>query len=301
MLRSAALLALAIPVLPVVAHAEPVTASLATESASETPASATDAPAAETTDQSETTDNIVVRAHERSPGDPLEGANRKSYAAVQAVDRAVVGPVAKGYEHVLPRPIRRGIHNVLYNLREPVVFVNYLLQHKFGKAGETLARFTLNSTAGVGGLVDVAVAKPFRLPHRVNGFANTLGFYGVGAGPYMFLPIIGPTTVRDLIGTVGDRMFLPVAVGWPFTRPAYGVPVAVLGTIDDRIEMDDRLHRLRDLSANPYAATRERYLCQRRADIAALHRHGPTPFPAPDPSCMPPVTQPQPTTEPTHP
>ncbi|MFX6258432.1 MlaA family lipoprotein, partial [Acinetobacter baumannii] len=88
-----------------------------------------------------------------------------------------------------PVPVRSGIRNFLYNLREPIVFVNFLLQHKAGKAAETLGRFVVNSTVGVGGLFDMAKRRPIHLPRRPNGFADTLGFYGVKPGPFLFLPL----------------------------------------------------------------------------------------------------------------
>src|SRR3546814_2446438 len=91
-----------------------------------------------------------------------------------------------------------GLGNALRNISEPVNFLNFLLQFKIGKAAETLGRFVVNTTFGVGGLVDVAKTKPFNLPYRRNGFANTLGFYGVEPGPYFYLPLVGPTTLRDM-------------------------------------------------------------------------------------------------------
>src|SRR3546814_84941 len=127
-------------------------------------------------------------------------ANIKSYRVIQSVDKALVAPVATGYQRVLPEPVRDGLGNALRNISEPVNFLNFLLQFKIGKAAETLGRFVVNTTFGVGGLVDVAKTKPFNLPYRRNGFANTLGFYGVEPGPYFYLPLVGPTTLRDMAG-----------------------------------------------------------------------------------------------------
>jgi len=218
--------------------------------------------------------DIVVSSQSRkSRADPLSGANAVSFAAVQAVDQAVIEPAAKGYEKILPEPVRDGVHNALYNLREPVIAANFLLQHKVGKAGETLVRLAINSTLGVAGLFDFARRKPFRLPHRANGFGNTLGFYGVGPGPYMFLPLWGAMTVRDLTGAVVDRMTLPLMIGGSLSNPAYTVPLIVLSTLDRRLVNDERMTRLRDESKNLYVATREDYLRRRREEIEAL-RHG---------------------------
>jgi len=213
---------------------------------------------------------VVTGAQRRSSADPLETVNEKSYAAVQAADRMVVAPISLAYEKTVPSPLRDGIHNVLYNLREPVVIANFLLQHRIGKAGRSLARLAINSTIGVGGLFDFAKRKPFKIPFHRNGFANTLGFYGIKPGPYMYLPIVGSTTLRDLVGTVADRMFLSLAVGPPFTRPAYRIPVIVLGTMDDRLVNDVQIKQMRE-QANAYVATRNAYLTIRAEEIAALH------------------------------
>ncbi len=137
-----------------------------------------------------------------------------------------MAPVAKAYKKSLPKPVRSGIRNFLNNLGEPIVFLNYLLQLKPGKAFETLGRFAINSTIGIGGLVDVAKKEPFNLPHRRNGFANTLGYYGVDSGSYLYLPIIGATTVRDL---VGDGL-----------RP---VPFPAAANCDRQAVQSSRLHR----------------------------------------------------------
>ncbi len=186
-----------------------------------------------------------------------------------------MGPAALAYQKKVPGPVRRGIHNFLYNLREPVVFVNFVLQHKIGKAAETVGRFALNTTIGAIGLFDIAKRKPFRLPRRSNGFANTLGYYGVPNGPFLFLPIVGPTTVRDLLGGAVDRIVLPVSLGQGVTDPKFAIPAGVLGALDHRAEFDGTLHQLHDGVADPYARSRDFYLQRRQAEIDALKGRGP--------------------------
>jgi len=206
------------------------------------------------------------------PSDPAAAVNEVSFKAVQAVDDAVVGPVADGYVAVTPKPLRQGVHNALNNLSEPINFVNALLQLKVGKAFKALGRFGINSTIGVAGLVDVARRKPFSLPYQRNGFANTLGFYGIGAGPYMYLPLIGPTSARDLVGRVLDLSLVPGVAGKPFSSPAYALGTGVARSLDDRVELDAFLRRLRSDCTNPYAAERDYYLAVREAEIAALRK-----------------------------
>jgi phospholipid-binding lipoprotein MlaA len=215
-------------------------------------------------------DAIVVTAREKDPADPLAQLNAQSYEAIQAVDAAVIGPVAMGYEKGVPAPLRSGLRNFLRNLEEPVIALNYLLQLKPGRAVKSVGRFAINSTFGVAGLVDVAKRKPFHLPYTPNGFANTFACYGIGPGPYFFLPLIGPTTLRDVIGVTMDRTALPVIVGKPFNRPYYAIPANVIDSLNDRIEIDGQLAKIREESADPYTDTRELYLKQRKAEIAAI-------------------------------
>lgn len=215
---------------------------------------------------------IVVTARGKPPpGDPLQAVNVEAFKVLQSVDAALVAPIAKGYDSAVPKPVKSGLHNFLQNLTEPIVFINYLLQLKPGKAAETLARFTINSTLGFGGLIDVAKTKTINLPYRVNGFAYTMGYYGIKPGPFLFLPLLGPTTARDVIGRVLDLSVLPVGVGSPFNRPAYSLGSGALKAIDERLERDDMLTTIQEDCPDPYAAERTWYLEKRQAVIEALH------------------------------
>lgn len=219
-------------------------------------------------------EHITVSAHRRVSYDPLEKVNKVSFDGVQAVDRAVVGPLAHGYERIVPEPFRDGVHNMVHNLREPYIAINFLLQHRVGKSAETVARFVINSTVGLAGIIDIARRKPIHLPRRPNGFADTLGFYGVKPGPYLFLPLVGPTTVRDLIGNAVDRSIIPLAAGHLLRNPLYVAPSFVFGAMDRRLQNDERITRSRE-AKSPYAAMREDYLLRRRLEIQGLHYHRP--------------------------
>lgn len=216
---------------------------------------------------------IVVTAREQIREDPLAQVNAQTYEVVSAVDEALVEPVALAYGEDLPKPIRKGLSNFFGNLREPVVFLNDVLQLRPKRAVKTLGRFVVNSTFGVGGLVDVAKKKPFRLPRRANGFANTLGYYGVGSGPFLVLPLVGATTVRDLVGGAADGMVLPTAVGKPFTQIEYRVPDLVVTSLDERLRIDGEIKRARAAN-DPYASMRDAYMARRAAEIAALKAPG---------------------------
>jgi phospholipid-binding lipoprotein MlaA len=135
-------------------------------------------------------------------GDPLERWNRGVQKVNDAIDRAVLRPVARGYQRVVPRPVRTGIGNVLGNLAFPTTIANDLLQGKFADFGADLGRFALNSTLGLGGLLDPASELGIR--RNDEDFGQTLGRWGVPAGPYLVLPLLGPSTLRDAPAMAAD-------------------------------------------------------------------------------------------------
>ncbi|MDB5714897.1 MAG: VacJ family lipoprotein [Sphingomonadales bacterium] len=212
-----------------------------------------------------------VRARHATAGDPVEGVNRGLFSVHQFLDRLFFRPVAMAYKTLVPKFVRTGVRHVISNLSEPVVFLNDVLQLKPKRAVRTFGRFAINTTLGVGGIIDVA--KGEKLPHRSNGFGNTLGRYGVGPGPYLFIPLVGPTDLRDLIGGQADGAVLPLAVGDPFNRTAYIIPTLALAGLDQRAESDADLKALLSGAADPYATLRSVYLQSRAAEVGEI-RHG---------------------------
>lgn len=147
---------------------------------------------------------------ERDPRDPWEGLNRGVFKFNEAVDRAVVNPVAKGYNFILPGFLNRGITNAFNNLKDVVTAGNQFLQLKPLGAFESLGRVFFNSTLGLGGLIDLASG--FGMPRHEEDFGQTLGRWGVGQGPYFVIPLLGPSTVRDTVGLGVDAFVIsPVA------------------------------------------------------------------------------------------
>lgn len=200
--------------------------------------------------------------------DPLESTNRKIFAFNQKVDRHVILPVARAYNRALPQPARDSIHDFFRNLDGPVIFANDTLQARFKDAGQTLARFALNSTIGIAGFVDIAGR--WGIPYHEDDFGVTLGVWGLGPGPYLVLPVLGPSDPRDLVGRVADGYADP----WTHTASDQGyVWVTFLSAMIDGIDLRARnIKTLADLertSLDYYAAIRALYL-QRRA---ALIRH----------------------------
>jgi phospholipid-binding lipoprotein MlaA len=132
---------------------------------------------------------------ETNPRDPWEGFNRKSYAFNDAVDRAVLKPVAQGYEKVVPAPAREGVNNFFGNLEDIGTSLNNILQGKPVEGINDFGRFIVNTTFGFFGLWDVAT--PLGLEKHYEDFGQTLGVWGVGSGPYLVIPLLGPSTARD--------------------------------------------------------------------------------------------------------
>lgn len=219
--------------------------------------------------------------HHHARGDSLEGFNRAMFGTWRVLDKAVYRPAAMAYKHVMPKPVRTGIRHVLSNIGEPLVFLNFVLQGKPRSASRTLARFVINSTIGIGGVLDVAKDKSINLPHRDNGLGSTLALYGVGPGPYIFLPFLGPSTLRDLAGSAAQGFVLPVAVGKPFNTIEYQVSTGVVGGLDQRAESDDQLKALLSGAVDPYASLRSAWFQNRVAQIEALRGDKP-PAPASD-------------------
>lgn len=197
--------------------------------------------------------------------DPWEQLNRRNYAIEGTLDRHVIGPAARFYHKITPGPIGRGIHNVLVNLSEPVVIINDVLQLRFKRAGESLARLLTNSTVGLAGLFDVAGRAG--LPHHGNEFGVTLGRYGVPSGPYMYVPLVGPSTVRDLVGTGVDLVMNPLYwVTYP-DRTEVGVGQTTVGGLDTRVMTEDELDALLRGAVDPYATLRSVYLQNKKGEV----------------------------------
>ena len=192
-----------------------------------------------------------------SQNDPYESANRSSYASHQVLYRNVIRPVATFYNHALPQPARTGIHNFLVNADLPVTFGNDLLQASFLGGTQTVARFAVNTTLGIGGFIDIA--KRIGIPEHKTDFADTLADYGVPSGPYLYIPVLGPAVPRELAGKVIDSAFDPL------TYVTYGASIFVdagragATYVDKRARGVATVDAIERTSADPYATTRLLY------------------------------------------
>jgi phospholipid-binding lipoprotein MlaA len=200
--------------------------------------------------------------HSEEVNDPLEGYNRAMYSFNDTLDRFIVKPVAKGYDAVLPDPISQGITNFFSNLNEIRTIVNDLLQFKFAQAADDTGRFLLNSTVGVAGIFDVAG----HAGHEKNNedFGQTLGVWGVGPGPYFVMPIFGPSTIRDGVGSFVDfNTTDPIAYidHVPTRNQLYG-----LKFVNTRANLLSVEKVLDEAALDEYSYVRDAYL-QRRLDL----------------------------------
>ena len=197
--------------------------------------------------------------------DPYEKTNRSIFSFDQALDHAVARPVAVFYNHAVPEFARDGVHNFLSNLDAPVIFGNDVLQGSPDRAGQTLGRMVINSTIGLGGLVDVA-AKMGIAPHEED-FGQTLGVWGVGEGPYLVVPLTGPSNPRDSVGTVVDYFMDPLTyMKWNNSTLYMGIRTG-MGFVDLRARNVDNLDQIERTSVDLYATTRSLYRQHRNAEI----------------------------------
>ncbi len=197
--------------------------------------------------------------------DPFERVNRAMFYINGAFDFLLLRPAAMTYKRVMPRPIRTVLRNAISNIGEPVVAINDILQGHGKAARHTVTRFLTNSTIGLVGVLDVAT--PAGMRHHDNDFGITLARYGVKSGPYLFLPILGPGTVRDGAGHLVDIGLDPMT--WTrFTgSPELGITRVVAGGLDQRAAADKQIKQLMATATDMYASIRSYYLQNREAQI----------------------------------
>jgi|GEM_PF-1356947 len=215
--------------------------------------------------------------------DPFECANREVFVFNDYLDIVMIRPILTGYRFVVPNVARKGIRRMFLNLSSPKVFLNDLFQLRFLDAGITLGRLVLNTTLGFGGLLDPA-ADGAGWPRHDSDFGQTLATYGMPSGPYLVLPVLGPSTVRDGFGDLIDLAFQPLTyVLWPaqIMLQVYIGGGTGLAALDANY---DKVNALEESSIDFYAAMRSAYLQNRRAMIAKTRGDAgePEDFPVPD-------------------
>lgn len=196
--------------------------------------------------------------------DPFEPANRNVHAFNKGVDRALVGPAAKGVG-IVPEPVKRGVSNLADTLALPGDIVNNLLQLRLAHAGQNTLRLGVNLTFGLAGLIDVS--SELGLQGEPTDFGETLHVWGVGEGPYVELPLAGPSTARDTVGIVVDTVFDPVSRVLPVREANAARFIRLFSRLGDRDRFSETVDSILYDSADSYAQARLLYLQNRRFEL----------------------------------
>jgi phospholipid-binding lipoprotein MlaA len=197
----------------------------------------------------------------RQNPDPLEPMNRKVFSFNEALDDAVLKPVATGYKSVTPQPVRTGITNFMGNLRDIWSAINLFLQGHPGDGATQIMRVSVNSTFGLAGFIDIAT--PMRLERQSEDFGQTLGVWGVKSGAYIVWPFLGPSTMRDSLSIPGD-LYFSASTLFSSTPDIYAVSAFQL--VHARSNLLDATNLLGDIALDKYAFVRDAYL-QRRQNL----------------------------------
>jgi phospholipid-binding lipoprotein MlaA len=195
------------------------------------------------------------------PNDPLEPFNRGMYSFNQSVDKAVIKPVAKGYDAVMPGPAKTGVRNFFANLNDVTVLANDVLQLKLQQTASDTIRLAFNSTFGLFGLIDIA--SEMGLPKHEEDFGQTLGRWGVGTGPYLVLPFLGPSDFRDTVGYVVDTEYTDVVRR--YNDVSRRNPAIALRVVSRRADLLQAQQAIESAALDEYAFTRDFYLERRRS------------------------------------
>jgi phospholipid-binding lipoprotein MlaA len=205
----------------------------------------------------------------KQTNDPLEPTNRVFYAVNNGLDTVILRLAAQAYRFVVPGQVRTGIHNVLSNLNTPVQLSNDVMQGKPRRAGDTTMRFLINSTVGVAGIFDVAT--DWGYPNHDTDFGLTLATWGVPDGPFLFLPVLGPSNPRDAVGFGVDIAQDPFTwVGNANTQQIFNWTRFGLNALDSRERYLDPVEQIKKTALDPYATFRSLARQHRQGDIKAL-------------------------------
>lgn len=211
-------------------------------------------------------DDPEALAEYRQTNDPAEPTNRAMFEVHEAIDRNVLQPVAEAYRDVIPQGIRIAIRNILGNLRTPVILASDLMQGEVSRARITLGRFMVNSTIGVLGIADIATS--LGVPGHTEDFGQTLAVWGVGEGPFLFVPLLGPSNPRDLVGQGVDLMINPLSYfGQGLLVDTAGWTQLGLTVVDTREALLDPIDQVRATSLDPYSTLRSAYRQRRGYEI----------------------------------
>lgn len=221
---------------------------------------------AQTAQQPLETEGIVAPGAPQRVSDPLEPLNRVFFGINEGLDHLYLRPIALTYNFLVPAPARQGVRNALDNFFSPITLANDILQGEASRAGVTALRFVVNSTVGLLGIFDVA--EEIGYPGHTEDFGQTLAVWGLDSGPYLVLPVLGPSNVRDVTGRVADGYMDP----WTYVADnndleSYLWGMRALNVVDRYDRNRKRIEQLRRDSLDFYATVRSLYMQNRRAEI----------------------------------
>ncbi|HEX8989122.1 MAG TPA: VacJ family lipoprotein [Rhodocyclaceae bacterium] len=194
-----------------------------------------------------------------NPKDPIEGFNRAMFSFNEGLDKAIIKPVAQGYDYVAPQPVKTGVTNFFANLADVFIAVNNLLQGKVPEAASDAGRFAVNTTVGILGFMDVA--SDMGLEKHDEDFGQTFGRWGVGPGPYVVIPFFGPRDARDTVGLVLDVKTDPVA---NYSHVATRNTLLAVRVENDRANLLPADKVIEEAALDKYSYIRDGYLQRRR-------------------------------------
>src|SRR6516162_2294463 len=213
---------------------------------------------------------LLVSACAGAPRDaslPISDPNEQANRQVLAANQKILGPVSEGVRAAIPGPVHDRLHDLNSNLKEPRILVNNVLQLRFDAAAQTATRFVVNSTIGIGGLLDVAGSNG--IAQQSGDFGQTLFVWGVSEGPYVVWPYLGPTTLRDAVGSVVDMAANPLGwlIGAQVALASTQVAVTAGTTTVDAVDRLGQLKTAEDASLDFYSFVRSSYYQMRRAEL----------------------------------
>ena len=205
-------------------------------------------------------DQEALEEQNVSPSDPIKGINRVLFDINDAIYVDFLSPISNGYTKVVPTATRKSISNFFKNWSYPVRLVNNLLQGKFKGAEKETTRFLINTSWGILGFFDPATDKIGKLPPPEEDLGQTLGRWGIPSGPFIILPVLGPTNLRDLVGTIGDHFLNPVNY---LNDTKLKDALRIEGFLNESPELMEKYKELKSSAVSPYSALRDIYYQQR--------------------------------------
>jgi phospholipid-binding lipoprotein MlaA len=218
-------------------------------------------------------DADLANVSEQKTNDPWQGLNRTTFGFNDGLNTYASRPVAHGYAAIVPLRVRNGVTNFFDNLNYPVRFINSVLQGKITRSAQETGKFVINTTAGVGGLIRVSDHISSLADVPAEDFGQTLGVWGIAPGPYILIPVLGPSDCRDLVGFAGDFVMSPLnwhtigLIHYAFITDPLTIALSTTRYVNGLPKAIDSYDQLKSEAVDPYVAMRDAYLSYRAAQV----------------------------------